>query len=284
MRAGRFAGKAALILDTHEALSRDGAGGAFALDGWIRQLGEYLHGHGVLMVLAGSDRLRWPADWDERDSQGRAVWLEQRALHGLSEPDAREFLNRSQQQEVPHALQDAVLKVTNEVMDACSPSRHHCYLLALCAEAIANTRAGTDEYPPARMFSAIPPGEAAAAPLVELFLTSLPSQAMVGWLQELALTPRFDQDYALALDADRRFLNGRTGWQWLRNLSLVSKRAGGMLELHPLLREALAGLVPPERAMPVHTWAAEYWRLRGGSGGFPLPMAFSSSPSGRGLG
>jgi tetratricopeptide (TPR) repeat protein len=37
-----------------------------------------------------------------------------------------------------------------------------------------------------------------------------------------------------------------------------------MLQLHPLLRQALAAMVPPDSAGVLHAWAAEYWRHRAG--------------------
>lgn len=260
------AGRAALFLDTHEALWQDTKGGAGTQDAWIRLLREYLHDQGVLMVVAGRDRLRWPDDWTETDAEGRALWLTQYRVGGLSVADAREYLHRADVDDVttqpftmPRELQAAILRVTNEEPDPAKPSQHHCYLLALCAEVVANSRATTGDYPAPDEIQAIPTGDAAAEPLARRFLLSLRNEQMVNWLEELALSPRFDEEYALALDVARRHMNARAGWERLRELSLVELWEDGFLELYALLRESLRRRVEPGRAAAVHAWAAGAW-------------------------
>ena len=115
------AGRAILFFDAHEELWRDASGGAFAQDAWIRQLGKYLRRYHVLMVVAGRDHLRWPEDWDEKDAQGRRLWLEQDLVGGLSDRDALEFVQRPDVEtfptepfQMPAELHAAVFRVTNE--------------------------------------------------------------------------------------------------------------------------------------------------------------------------
>jgi tetratricopeptide (TPR) repeat protein len=260
------AGRGVLFFDTHEALWRDTHGGAGTQDGWIRLLREYVHDAGVLVVMAGRDRLRWPDDWDETDAYGRKLWLEQHLLGGLSTRDAREFLHRADVQEypaepfaMPEALQAAILRATNERADPDAPGQHHCYLLAICAEIVANTRAATGAYPSPALFERIPRGDAAVEPLARRFLTSLRNEPMVNWIEELSLTPRFDEEFALALDQARRHNNARAGWERLRELSLLEEWEDGFLEMHPLLRDSLRSRLAPERSRAVHAWAAQYW-------------------------
>jgi tetratricopeptide (TPR) repeat protein len=258
-------GRGALFFDQHEFLWRDGRGGAASQDGWIRHLCQLLHDRGVLIVIAGRDALGWGEDWRETDASGRRLWLEERVVGGLSHRDALEFLRRAdapdgpaqlEHSTMPAALQDAILAATDESVDG--EGAHHCYLLSLCAEIVSNARQRTGAYPDPSAFDAIPEGEASAR-LVERFLLSLESQSTVGWLEELALTPRFDEDYALALDDARHHHNGRAGWEHLTRLSLLHAVDGGFFEMHRLLRDALRERVRPSVAREVHAWSASHW-------------------------
>ena len=223
------------------------------------------------MVIAGRDHLRWPEDWLEQDEKGRRLWLEEHLVGGLSRIDALEFLHRSDVEDwpaegfvMPQELQAAILRVTDEKADEGSPSSHHCYLLALCAEIVTNTKAETGGYPEAAVFDQIPEGADAAEPLVSRFLTSLHSQSMVLWLEELSLTPRFNEEYALSLDAQRRHNNGRAGWERLRQLSFLGEREMGFWEMHRLLRESLRKRVNAEDAKAIHIWSENYWWQKAG--------------------
>ena len=264
-------GRCVLFFDQHEVLWRDERGGAFSQDAWIRLLREYMHERGVLMVVAGRDHLRWPEDWLEQDERGRRLWLEEHLVGGLSRIDALEFLHRSDVEDwpadgfvMPQELQAAILRVTDEKADEGGPNSHHCYLLALCAEIVANTKAETGGYPEATVFDQVPEGEDAAEPLVSRFLTSLHNQSMVLWIEELSLTPRFDEGYALSLDVHRRHSNGRAGWERLRQLSLVDEREAGFWEMHRLLKETLRKRVGADDVKAIHTWSESYWWQKAG--------------------
>jgi hypothetical protein len=252
-----------LFLDTHEALWHDGPGGASAQDDWIRTLREHVHQRGVLMVMAGKDRLDWPDDWRERHPLRGYEWLDELHIGGLPEGDARELIHKlaAGNQDLPEPLTHAILKVTNENPPP-GRSAHHCFLLTLCLEVVRETRRHQGAYPEPSVFDAIRPGHDAGCRLAERFLSSLQSQAMVSWLEELALTPHFDEEFALELDRARQYQNGRAGWDRLRRLTLVEARGDGFLELHPLLRQALEARVGGQRSAVVHRWAYQFWTDR----------------------
>jgi tetratricopeptide (TPR) repeat protein len=253
--------KGVLFLDTHESLWRDGQGGAHSQDGWIRHLRQLLHDQGVLLTMAGRDSLNWPEDWNETDSSGRRVWLEEHRMGGLTRRDATEFLRLADGGDLtmPPELQEAILQASNETPHHDGSSAHHCYLLSLAAEIVANTKASEGRYPAPEELRVS--GDAGSA-LVARFLTSLHSQAMVEWLTELALSPCFDQAYALALDAERQHHNGRAGWNRLSQLSLVTERDDGLLQLHKLLRAKLREQSSVGQAALVHQFAYGFWQHR----------------------
>jgi tetratricopeptide (TPR) repeat protein len=262
-------GRCVLYFDNHEALWRDAHGGAASQDGWIRRLRETVHNHGVLMVLAGRDQLDWGADWNETDSQGRNLWLKQHAVNGLSRTDALKFLKRCDVNN--REIQEAILRVTNEATSE-KPSAHHCFLLALCAEIVANTKSTSRQYPDPAVFNSIPSGMVAMQPLTDRFLRSLPNQAMVGWLEELALAPRFDETFALTLDVERHHHNGRSGWNQLLKLSLIERQTNGFVEMHKLFRGGLMTRTTIDVQLAVHKIAFEHlstrtdhreWTIRG---------------------
>jgi tetratricopeptide (TPR) repeat protein len=114
----------------------------------------------------------------------------------------------------------------------------------------------------AKLFEGIPPGEEAARKLWERFRESLHNQDMVYWVEDLSLTPRFDERFARDRDASTSDYNNRlVGWERLRQLSLFEEKEG-FLEMHRLLQELLRARVKPERAQAFHQWAYEHWRDR----------------------
>ena len=254
--------RAVLFLDTHEALWQDSSGGAYARDEWIRTLREHVHGRGVLLVMAGRDLLAWDEDWREVDRSGRRVWLDEHVVGGLGEADARELIGKlATEAPVPEELVEAVLRVSNE-RSAHVDSAHHCYLLTLCMEVLGQTHRGTGAYPCASEFEGIRPGAGAGEKLAARFLASLHNQAMVGWLKDLSLAPRFNEEFALELDRARHHHNGRAGWSSLRRLTLLEERQTGYVEIHRVLREALRARVSAEDARQVHQWAYRFWTER----------------------
>ena len=119
-------GKAALFFDTHEVLWRDGQGGAFPEDDWIREVREYLQDTGILVVMAGRDQLRWPSKWLEVDVQNRPLYLEQHKVGGLSQLDALAYLaiadGEQENFRMRPDLVEEILNISNESDDPSNPS------------------------------------------------------------------------------------------------------------------------------------------------------------------
>ena len=124
-------------------------------------------------------------------------------------------------------------------------------MLYLCIEIVLNTRINTGEYPPTQDFKSTSRKEIAGK-LLDRFLESLDNKDIRSWLKEISLTPRFDEDYALALDQERRRTNGRTGWERLTDLSLVKSLDDKFYEMHKLFQDGLRALIPQEDAAKVH--------------------------------
>lgn len=255
--------RAVLFLDTYETLwaGRE-AGGAVhtrRLDWWVRDLVQFcLHPRvGVLPVLFGRDRVRW-----EEENPEWSGLLEQHALAGLSAEDAQTFLARCglgrPQGEPSSPLQAAIIRCCDT--EPGPETRCHPLFLALCAEIAFNTvRAGNPEPPPA-MFAGIPTPELAAE-LATRFLSSLHNEALQSWVVELSLTPRFDEEAALALDAVRQYYNGRSGWEQLQRFSFVWQQTDGFWRLHKTMRDTLR-VRAGSRAPSVHDWFLTYWMER----------------------
>ncbi len=222
--------KAALFFDTHEVLWRDGQGGAFHEDDWIRELREFFQDTGTLIVMAGQNQLRWPSEWLKHDSQNRLLYLEQHIVGGLSRTDALHYLalaDGSQETfHMPPDLAEAILNISNE-SDNPSVLSYHCFTLSLCIETVRNIKEATKNYPQANEFTLS--GNHLEA-LVKRFLKSLSNENMISWIKEMSLTPRFDEDYALKLDEYRRYNVGRVGWQRLIQLSMIEARDDGFLK------------------------------------------------------
>ncbi len=81
-------------------------------------------------------------------------------------------------------------------------------------------------------------------------------------MTELSLTPRFDETAALALDAERNYLNGRAGWEQLTRFSFIERQPDGFYRLHKTMRDALRVRVAGDTAQTVHQWFHEHWTKR----------------------
>ncbi len=178
----------------------------------MRTLASYCLGSDILLVIAGRDRLKW-AEY-EPDWQAE---LDTHLLSGLSASDAQAFLARCGIGEPPltppNPLQKAIAECCDEDPDPVKVQVHPLYL-ALCAEIVLNTRQQEGQDPPPELFRGIPTQQVASQ-LADRFLKSLHHRAMELWIEELSLTPRFDETYALTLDTERQHHNGRGGWEVL---------------------------------------------------------------------
>lgn len=258
--------RAVLFLDTYEHLwaGRDpGTAQARQLDWWVRDLVRFCvdPAVGVLPVIAGRDWLRWEDDeedatWDQK--------VEHHLLGGLSADDAQTFLARcgigKPMGEPASPLQAAIIQCCDTIPGP-EVGCHPLYL-ALCAEIAMNTRRATGEYPPPVTFAAIPTPRLAAE-LATRFLTSLHSSAMELWVVDLSLTPRFDEDAALALAEARRHSIGRADWERLRLFSFLEPQRDGFYRLHATMRTVLQARVALGDARTVHEWFETYWAGRG---------------------
>ena len=262
-RAGKTC-RGVLFLDTYERLWSDREAVASAqarqTDEWVRSLADYCLAVGVLLVIHGRDRLPWgdadPA-WETH--------LEQHLLGGLSYPDAQSFLARCgvgpETEREATVLQDAIIHCCNlEARKDADPSCHPLYL-ALCAEIVLNTKKAEGAEPTSDFFQGIPSKEIASK-LAARFLLSLHHRAMPRWVEELSLTPRFDEEAALALDGGRQHQNGRSGWEELKHFSFVEPEASGFYHLHKTMRDVLRARVEEGRKKVVHSWFAAHWGAR----------------------
>jgi tetratricopeptide (TPR) repeat protein len=257
--------RAVLFFDTYEHLwaGRDSNTAlARQLDWWVRDLVRYCldPAVGVLPVIAGRDRLRW------EDDDGDAAWgerLDQHLLGGLSAEDAQTFLARcgigKPMGEPASPLQAAIIQCCDTVQGP-EVGCHPLYL-ALCADIAVNTRRTTGKDPAPATFAGIPTPRLAAE-LATRFLTSLHSSAAELWVVDLSLTPRFDEDAALALAQARRHAVGRSDWERLKDFSFLEPQADGFYRIHALMRAALRARVQDEAARPVHEWFEAFWTER----------------------
>ncbi len=251
-----------LFLDTYEALwtGRESGQSAQArlLDGWVRALAEFCLASGILLVITGRDRLSWDndPDWDG--------CLEQHLLGGVSAYDAQDFLCRRGIGPSPEAATEPLQRAILHCADA-GAALPSCHLLtlALCADIVLNTRsADGGKDPPPQMFSTIPTAQVAGA-LATRFLKSLHSRNLELWVEALSLTPRFDEQAALTLDADRLYHNGRAGWEQIIQYSFIVAEGSGFYRIHRTMREALRARLRPDAAQAQHAWFQRHWQGRG---------------------
>jgi hypothetical protein len=126
--------RAVIFLDTYEALRIDIANEAQQRkrEAWIRDLCANLDG--VLVVIAGQNRLDWPEidpAWDDREC------LEQHLVGGFSETDARELLGKYGA--TSRRLQDAILRICAETeikAGNAQETAYHSWSLGLCGDIV----------------------------------------------------------------------------------------------------------------------------------------------------
>jgi len=260
--------RAVIFIDTYEALWTGREGGLSAqarlLDEWVRELVSYcIHPDvGVLPVICGKDRLLWAEDDPEWEDE-----LDQNILGGLSFHDAQLFLSKcgigpSPEKKGPTALQDAIIKCCNEVPHTDSAKiAFHPFYLSLCGDIVLNNRDNHGEDPSPDMFTDVPSSKVENE-LATRFLKSLDSRAMELWVIELSLTPRFDEECALALDDERNHHNGRSGWERLTNFSFMQIQPDGFYRFHKIMRDVITKKFEDEKGRVVHEWFGNYWKTR----------------------
>ena len=271
-KRGDKACRGVLFLDTFESLWVDREAGKSSqsrrLDHWVRELAKFCLAAGVLLAICGRDRLEWAAE--SEDDPNWQKDLEQHLIGGLSAHDARAFLAKCgigpPADQSPSPLQQAILGCCDEDPGPESV-RCHPLFLRLCAETVLNhrrTQGGED--PPAATFSGVPNDNVADA-LALRFLKSLHHRGLEMWIEELSLTPRFDEQAALALAAARQHNVGRADGELLTGFSFVEgPDAEGFYRLHKTMRRVLVDRVErgsdTKRWEAVHRWYASYWATR----------------------
>lgn len=253
-----------IFLDTYESFWRGHEGGISAQarlqDEWVRELAKYcLHPNvGILPIISGRERLRWPED----DPEWQNV-LDQQLLGGLSIRDAQLVMSKlnvgpSPEEGEPTLLQKAIINLCREGSVTKDIACHPFYL-SLCAEIVLNTRERQGNDPSSDIFSNIP-NDKVAHDLATLFLKSLDSRALELWVTELSLTPRFDEATALALDDERMHHNGRAGWERIAGFSFMQVQPDGFYRLHKIMRDVLRTRMEITSSKDVHRWFYNHWK------------------------
>ena len=268
--------RAVVFIDTLEALRapRDSAEELARVQEWVRNL--YHPSSGVLLVMAGRDRLTWeriePAFADPQ-------YLDQHLVGGLSQADALRFL-RSCSVADP-ALQQAVLRVACDVETRTIPqdeaadqatggdaatgeheASYHPFSLGLAADTIAAAQRSGQPIDAASFD--MQPGDIRR--LAARFLRSLGTDGSYSvWLRRLALTPRFDEAAARMAFSSHAGSEQDAAWNALREYSFfqpAGNQNDGWWTLHGRMREALAESRDDEVEAAEHRWWNAYWTNR----------------------
>ncbi|MBS1835455.1 MAG: hypothetical protein JST65_22245 [Acidobacteria bacterium] len=252
LRPGHRAVQAIVLVDTLEALIPAGMSEVAEdrASSRLRELIGTLRDR-VLFVLAGQNRLDWKfidSDWENPE------WLKQHRLSGLSEPDARDFLNLCRLS--GPAVQQAILEKCLRVSDG---EGYHPASLGLFAD-IGWLELRQGNTPTPQLFAEVNKGDMAS--LVRRFLKSLPSAVEQEWIRRLAVTPTFDEAAARAMHSETWSVVQDQAVEVLHGLSFLipSTSAPGWWSVDSSIQDALqhAGQVPEawhER------WRA-YWKSR----------------------
>jgi tetratricopeptide (TPR) repeat protein len=222
-----------LAFDTHEALwgqERDlGDAAFFARDAWLRRLlGNLELGAGIVPIVAGRDRPRWP------EAPAYAIpagCLDVLLVGNLSDADARDYLARA-------GVTDATL-----CAHLADYTGGHPYFLGLCADVVlAATARGVALTPDD--FEAGDDLEAKEARLVERLLKYV-DRPLDYAVRALSAARAFDWDIYAALGNFLHFETSEPGLQALAGFSFVLPvgapgAASGRYRIHELLRRLLA--------------------------------------------
>jgi len=243
---------AVLFFDTFEAVSSGEQNEEHKrqYEQWVRDVASNLEF--ALIVIGGQNQLTW----DEVDPAWKDH-VEQHLVGGLSETDARRFLDGCGIRDRP--LQDAILATARE-----EDGGHHCFSLGLCADVVDLERAqGLQTSPESLKFV---PGDWER--LARRFMKSLESDVQGRWIDRLALTPRFDESAARNAFSSEKTAAQDAAWETLQRYSFILPLPGdgAWFSIRDQMRWALENQPSAhERVGHDHTWWQRYWGGRSAS-------------------
>jgi hypothetical protein len=249
-----FACKAVVFIDSYEQLDIGlPRSTSYDHDSWLRTLCVEAGGN-VLFILAGQSLLDWPHA-DERWRHGEN--LVQHALKGLTDDEARMRLAHDSISVQPE-LQQAVLRSCREESNTIHPMT-----LEMCIGIIAlELRDGRIPDPISFSFRARD-----WSALAERFLRALSSDQDRLWVQQLALTPRFDANAAFALPKDAALSPvDEARWTEFRDYPFAVPLKAGWYTIRSQMQRALR-TVYQERVdnatwLAAQLWWGNYWFSR----------------------
>ncbi|MHB1456528.1 MAG: hypothetical protein ACYC0V_06380 [Armatimonadota bacterium] len=253
--------RSVIFLDSYEEIWYDDrldSSQSKSFDEWVRMLAEYCIGESILLVIGGREKLTWePSEWNR--------YIESHAIGGFLETDAQHFLSRLGVHHPPPSqpteLQSAIIQCCDCGYQDNQRTCHPLYL-TLCAEIVLNDRVKNSRDTHPDVFLDIPFDQTADR-LAEVFLKSLSRSSMELWVTELSLTPRFDEECALAIDKERMYNNGRAGWRTLIQYSFIERYGDGYYNLHKTMCDALMARITANDRSVLHKWYDTYWKKRG---------------------
>jgi tetratricopeptide (TPR) repeat protein len=230
-----------LAFDTHEALwgrERDlGDAAFFARDAWLRRLlGNLELGAGIVAVVAGRDRPRWP---EAPAYPIPAACLDVLSVGNLSDADAQDYLARA-------GVVDPALRA-----HLATYTGGHPYFLGLCADVVLAASARgvaltQDDFEAGESL------EAKETLLVQRLLKYV-DRPLEYAVRALCAARAFDWEIYAALGEALHFETSEPGLQALTGFSFVLPTgapgaAGGRYRIHELLRRLLADEPTARRA------------------------------------
>ncbi len=258
-RRNHRAVRAVVFVDTVESIRdvRDSESHLERRQEWLKEL--YHPGSGLLIVLAGRDKLNWD------DSKGshweKPEHLEQHLVGGLSNADALAFLTNCGIDDPE--LQQAILQVSLDLETVKAKDHgYHPLSLGLCADTCFNVKM-RGEVIDSKDFEFAPDD---LRTLTKRFLRSLGQDGTYStWLYRLALTPRFDEKAALdafgSAGADQD-----AAWSVIQSYSFFKTTSElGFHTFHAKMKEVLDKDLrenKPDEWRSKLKWWSEYWKSR----------------------
>lgn len=245
----------ALFFDSHEALWRDGEGGALVDDSWLLEICRRITPHRTLTLIAGRESTTWQAGQPK---------IKQIQLLGLDRHAAEELVRNSlERQGLPDPSTDLVQSVLT-LAEENNTQRYHTQALAFCVDAIKLHFYQSASYPAPVSFDDVVAPEVFER-VLSVFLRSLNRQAMVTWVEGLSLTVMFDREFATSLDLELNLQNGETGWNRLTELSILEAVGRDFWQINPMFKRVLRSRMNlrEKECERVHKWAEGYWSRRG---------------------